>query len=143
MQYKTFNIRHKKSPGSLAIMRYNVEDKITSIEFNPDAEMQFIRRICEELPRLASDLSKLKGYGCTIQHVEGIDLSFEAFWNYFNYKVGNRKRAKRLWDELTDQDKYAVLGAIRKYKIFINQKGQEHCYPETYLNQRRWENILP
>ena len=143
MQYKVFNITHKNSPGSLAILKYNVEDKIMAVEFNPDAENQFIRRLCEELPRQAKELKNLKGFGCSIQQVQEIDLSFEAFWDYYAYKVGDLKRTKKLWNELTEQDKYAALGFIRRYKIFINKKGQNQLYAQTFLKQRRWENILP
>lgn len=140
MQLQKFHVTHPNSAGSLAIISFNVENKLHSIEFTPDAAHQFIRRLLEELPTMIDDLKRLKGLGCKLQHIKEIDLSFEAFWSYYSYKVGNKKRTEKLWKELTVQDQHAVLGSVRKYKIFIRSKGQEQCYPETYLNQRRWEN---
>lgn len=69
------------------------------------------------------------------------DLSFDHFWEVFDNKVGNRKRARKLWDALTDQQRIAVFINIRKYKYFLSiNTNQQQLYPETYLSQERWTN---
>jgi hypothetical protein len=69
------------------------------------------------------------------------DLSFDNFWNKYNYKVGNKKRAEKLWDQLSDADKAKVFTNINSYDNFLaRRQNQEKLYPETYLSQRRFEN---
>lgn len=69
------------------------------------------------------------------------DLSFEAFWNQYGHKQGDKSRAQKLWKLLSDEDKVAALGAIKRYKNYLLAHPAQEClYPQTYLNQRRWEN---
>lgn len=69
------------------------------------------------------------------------DLSFEAFWERYEYKVGNKKRAEKLWDQLPDSDKLKVFQNIPAYNYYLTTRPQmEKLYPETYLNQRRFES---
>lgn len=69
------------------------------------------------------------------------DLSFERFWTDYNYKIGNKKRAEKLWCELTEADKITALNSIPKYLNFLQRKSNiERLYPETFLSQRRFEN---
>lgn len=69
------------------------------------------------------------------------DLSFDAFWNAYNNKVGKKTRSQELWKLLTDADKQAALIGVKKYKIWkgLNPSVQM-LYPETFLSQRRFEN---
>lgn len=72
------------------------------------------------------------------------DLSFEAFWNTYGYKMGNKKRAIKLWAELNEGDRVEVFKHLPKYAIYLKQRsGMQKVYPETFLSQRRWENELP
>jgi hypothetical protein len=69
-----------------------------------------------------------------------IDLSFNGFWNAYTYKVGNKPKAEKLWDKLSENDKYAALTKIPEYNRYIARTGVAKIYPEGYLSQRRWEN---
>lgn len=68
------------------------------------------------------------------------DLSFINFWNTYKHKVGNKKRAERLWDLLSDTDKAKALNYIKRYENILLQGNVQKLYPETYLNQRRFDN---
>ncbi|MDB9473478.1 MULTISPECIES: hypothetical protein [Nostocales] len=69
------------------------------------------------------------------------DLSFERFYNCFANKVGNKKRAIKLWDAMTDGEKSECIASIPRYDRWLLQRQNiEKAYPETYLYQRRWEN---
>lgn len=69
------------------------------------------------------------------------DLSFDLFWNKYSYKIGNKKRCEKLWELLTDKEKHDCLAAIRKYDTYLSQRPKmDKAYPETFLNQKRWEN---
>jgi hypothetical protein len=69
------------------------------------------------------------------------DLSFEAFWDKYGYKIGHIKRARKLWDAMTDVEKAKCLASIPRYKAYCASHPHiQVLYPETYLSQRRWEN---
>ena len=76
----------------------------------------------------------------TLKKIE-TDLSFDTFWNSYNYKVGNKKRAEKLYEALSDADKAEALRVIPIYDQFLAiKKNQDKLYAETYLSQRRFEN---
>lgn len=69
------------------------------------------------------------------------DLSFERFWNEYGYKIGDKKRAEKLWNGLTDADKIKVFQSIPKYNSYLRMHPNiERLYPQTFLHQRRFEN---
>lgn len=69
------------------------------------------------------------------------DLSFEAFWQEYNYKTGNKSRSEKLWNELSDDDKIKVFNHMPRYRYHMKTTGIQQAYPETFLSQRRFENI--
>ena len=69
------------------------------------------------------------------------DLSFEGFWNRYNNKVGKKERVAKIWSMMGESDQIAALMGIQRYKRWqIQNASVQVLYPETYLNQRRWEN---
>jgi hypothetical protein len=69
------------------------------------------------------------------------DLSFDSFWKKYNHKVGNKRRAMKLWDLLSDDQKAAAIAYLRVYDTYLAMNnGMAKLYPETYLNQERWNN---
>ncbi len=69
------------------------------------------------------------------------DLSFDNFWQTYAYKVGNKKRAERLWNALSKANKAKALDYLTRYETFLLQNPSiSKLYPETYLNQQRWNN---
>lgn len=70
-----------------------------------------------------------------------VDTGFDAFWNAYNYKVGNKKKAMTEWEKLPQEDRVRCLRSLPRYEIWLKQKTkQEKIYPERYLSQSRWEN---
>lgn len=69
------------------------------------------------------------------------DLTFNTFWEAYNYKVGKKERAIKLWLALSEADRTKALRSIPKYNWWLTKKqNMERLYPETYLNQRRFDN---
>jgi hypothetical protein len=69
------------------------------------------------------------------------DTSFTSFWEDYNYKVGSKAKAEKLWNAMTESERVAALSAIGKYGRWLTLKNNmEKAYPETWLRQRRWEN---
>lgn len=69
------------------------------------------------------------------------DMSFEAFWDAYGYKKGNKSRAEKLWNAMSEQDRSLCFAVIPKYKYYIaNNSHIQRLYPETFLSQKRYEN---
>jgi DNA-binding transcriptional regulator YhcF (GntR family) len=66
-------------------------------------------------------------------------LSFETFWNNYNYKK-NRKAAKKSWDRLTPTKKAAALAGVPQYLSYLNHSGHSQCHGATWINGERWND---
>lgn len=69
-----------------------------------------------------------------------LDLSFDAFWTKYAYKVGDKKKAEKLWSKLNDADRSLALNNIDKYSRFAFERNIDKVYPERYLSQERFKN---
>ncbi len=70
-----------------------------------------------------------------------VDLSFDAFWNAYNKKVGKRKMAENLWNRLSKAEKLLVMLSIPRYKNYLKYyPKQDMMYATTYLNQEAYKN---
>jgi len=75
-----------------------------------------------------------------VEHVPQ-DLTFNAFWETYGYKVGKRERAAKLWAALDDAQRAKCIRSIPKYNQWLSTKfNMERLYPETYLSQKRYDN---
>jgi len=68
------------------------------------------------------------------------DLSFQKFWNEYAWKRGNKGRAERLWNALSEVDKAAAMASLSGYKFWLSSTGTTQIFAEGYLSQRRFEN---
>ena len=68
-------------------------------------------------------------------------IDFSVFWNLYPVKKGKAKCEPK-WNKLTEQEKQS---AIQTLPTFIANKpfpNYTHPFPETYLNQKRWDDEL-
>ena len=70
-----------------------------------------------------------------------INVSFEKFWNLYNKKVGDKSRCETKWNKLKDKEREKVIETLPAWLKQIKEK-QFQPYPETYLNQRRWNDEI-
>ncbi len=70
------------------------------------------------------------------------NIVFVDFWNLYNRKVGNKKECEKKWNNLTDSERQKAIDTLPIWlKQFSDKQFQP--YPETYLNQVRWDDELP
>lgn len=88
------------------------------------------------------------GVRLEVQRIE-MDLSFEAFWKFYDYKVGNKKRSEDIWtgkkptntgQRLTEADKIKAFRLMPKLRYNYKLNNKDLPYMETFLYQRRFEN---
>ena len=114
------------------------------LNFACDAQLNEMQRdwLRNRFPMSQDDLTLLvhDSKTLTVQLVAA-DLSFDYFWETYDYKVGNKPRTKKLWDKLPESDKLKAIETIAPYRYYLaTRPTMEQLYPETYLNQRRFES---
>lgn len=136
---KKYALTIDKVPGSVIFGFEDRTIKFMSIEMDM-APLQ-VEWLVKHLPYEEQMLDYFKGLARFVVAEIPDDLEFETFWNTYDYKVGKKERARKLWAALWDAERVKVLKAIPQYKNWLAQKnGIETLFPETFLSQRRWEN---
>lgn len=66
-----------------------------------------------------------------------INLSFDDFWNAYDYKQGSLVKLKAKWQSLTVEQRKLIMSHVPEYvKSTPNKKFRKH--PLTYLNNESW-----
>ena len=102
------------------------------VEFKADASMELtaLAWVLERLPVTYAELNNM-ATKCKYDLIEvQLDLSFEKFWDTYDYKVGNKSKCDKLWEGLTDADKSTALNKIPAYNRFLKIKCTDKIYPE-------------
>lgn len=68
--------------------------------------------------------------------------AFDVFWDKYPVKVAKQK-AMVLFCALQLNDVTAILNSIDAYAAYKPFATYTHPNPTTYLNQRRWEDVIP
>ena len=81
---------------------------------------------------------------------KSLNIPFETFWNMYDYKKakGGPRGAEAKWKNLSDKDRQACINALPKWlenweKENPDKDKKFRPYPNTFLNQRRWEDEIP
>lgn len=69
-------------------------------------------------------------------------IDFEIFWDLYDKKVGDKSKCEKKWYSLSDAERQKIIDTVPAFKKSIKDI-QYLPYPETYLNQKRWNDILP
>lgn len=66
---------------------------------------------------------------------------FEDFWDAYDKKTGPKDKIQKKWDKLHHDIKEKIMAYIPNYKLCQPDK-QYRKNPETFLNQKGWEDEL-
>jgi predicted transcriptional regulator len=69
-------------------------------------------------------------------------FSFNEFWEVYPNKTAKAK-CKPKFDKLTNSEKEQIKNTIEKFISYKPFPNYNHPNPETYLNQKRWEDVIP
>lgn len=67
-------------------------------------------------------------------------VSFSEFWDLYDKKTGKFKCEKK-WNKLNSTDRKLIMEYIPEY-IKANPNKQYRKHPETFLNNRSWEDEI-
>ena len=85
------------------------------------------------------------GIGIGIGNAKGKEeVPFETFWNLYNKKLGSKDNCEKKWNKLPLEIQQKIIEILPEYLKSITDK-QFQPYPETWINQKRWNNeiIIP
>lgn len=147
----TFTVIAPKVSNSVVTYIYSLDGKLIRVGFNVDANEKFKRTALSEAPTsityksgtIPSEFDPMRLTGCLIRDISEFDFCYESFAKIYAYRIGDLKKQRKLLDALTFEEKILAFAFIPRYKSFINRTGTAQLYPERYLLQRRWENVLP
>ena len=78
----------------------------------------------------------------TIEPIKDIVFSFNEFWEIYPNKTAKAK-CKPKFDKLTNSEKEQIKNTINKFLSYKPFPNYNHPNPETYINQKRWEDVIP
>ena len=146
-----FTVIAPRVPNSVVTYIYNLDGLLLSIGFNADAapafkvtsKLEAPLQISYEKGKIPAEFAGMIAANCLVKDISEFDFSYENFSTLYAYKVGDLKKQKKLLAQLTFEECILAFAFIPRYKAYLNRTGVAQLYPERYLLQRRWENILP
>jgi len=73
--------------------------------------------------------------------IEGVNISFNLFWDTYDKKIGKRSKLESKWNKLKDTDRELIMEYIPRYKKNTPDK-QFRKNPEVFLNNESWNDEL-
>lgn len=67
------------------------------------------------------------------------DLSFEALWNLYNYKI-KRVEAEKCFNKLKEADVIKLFLEVPKYNKYMTKKTHDKAHLSTFINKRMFED---
>lgn len=129
-----------------------------NVPLNPrnNAHIGIISRIDNYQDRFAFNILNLINKGAKIKKnplIEGgtrgygkgngiFNIPFSDFWNLYGYKIGDKKNCEKIWDKLIYDTQKIIIASLPDWKTNILKIQAALPYPETYLNQERWNDEI-
>lgn len=147
----TFTVIAPRVQNSVVTYSFSLDGKLTRAAFNTDAADHFKKASLDEAPisitykkgEIPAEFLNMQKAGCLIRDISEFDFTYESFARIYAYRVGDLKKQRKLLEALTFEERILAFAFIPRYKAYLNRTGVAQLYPERYLLQRRWENVLP
>lgn len=141
---KQYSVTSKGFDGQL-IFKYDEQDKLSGFDLQATLTDEHREWVFNALPRTVAKLQGWAKNSKTIKIMEiPLDLSFDTFWNAYGQaygaKVGDKKKAEKLWKAMTEAERAKALTNIQPYKLFAKNKNYDMVYPERYLSKGYYDN---
>jgi hypothetical protein len=73
---------------------------------------------------------------------ENIIFSFNEFWELYPNKTSKQK-SEQIFKKLKDSELQKIKDTLKSFINFKPFETYNHPNPTTYLNQKRWEDVIP
>jgi len=71
-----------------------------------------------------------------------LNIPFDAFWDAYKKKVGEKDKLSKKWSKLTDEERVLIMEYVPKY-VMVTPVKKFRKNPETFLNNKSWLDELP
>lgn len=136
---KIYVVKHKTQKFSF-LFKYSLKGNIT--EFKSDFVMTnaMVESFKSLMPFFESELKKFTKDKWEVQLVDN-GLSFTTFWKDYNFPAGDKKKAEKLFNALSEVDQAKAIINVPKYNHTVQPyTNTAKAHATTYLNQRRFDN---
>lgn len=65
-------------------------------------------------------------------------ITFEMFWDKYDYKASGKKEAQTSWSKLSQRDQQGAYDWITPYFSQIKLENKPKLHASSYLNKQRW-----
>lgn len=113
---------------------YDAEGVLVKFENNAVLETEQLVYLSKNFPFTESELSEKLNKG---KIVECTDLTFDRFWNEYDYKK-DRDQAETYWRKMSDEEKAKAIGAIKRFKYDCKLHNRDIIYAVRFLKYRRY-----
>ena len=154
-----YSVEHPSWSGCVAVAKYELPwrdeqngwiAQLREVSFNDKSDYNFVKPVLLRVPSviqvreggLPPEFWHLTESGCIVKNVTEKDLSFARFWEAYGYKVGNKATVEKKWNALSEEDRLLALQGIERQRRHSESHKTDMPYPQTYIDQRRWENVF-
>lgn len=71
--------------------------------------------------------------------VSPADLSFDAFWKLYDYKV-SKEQSHKAWNKLKEAEKIKCFNSLKNYNKHLEKTKVAKAHLVTWLNQKRFND---
>lgn len=113
------------------------------LENNINPETLTVSDTFNSIETVSKDLTKSYEYEHVYEHGGSKEkkIDFEVFWNLYPNKVAKSKCLPK-WNKLSIEEQQKAIDTLPKFVLHKPFPSYTHPNPETYLNQKRWEDVL-
>lgn len=72
---------------------------------------------------------------------EIINISFDVFWKLYPKKI-SKPKCEQKWNKLKNEEREEIIKTLPNFLSYKPFDSYNHPNPETYLNNRRWEDEI-
>lgn len=137
----------------LFIKNFCKHQKNVPLKPNNKAHVGIFNRINLYGDRFAHDLLKLINNSYKTPQIQGAKIPLESptgngnsidfinFWCLYDKKIGNKHACEKKWNKLKSSIQKKIIEILPDWKLQFDDK-QFQPYPETFLNQERWNDEI-
>lgn len=124
------------------IFSYDLNSNLTA--FDIQAELTPLQRkyFFNHLPMLEVQLThEWPKTSKTLKVIEvPMDLSFDAYYKKYDCTFGDKKKAKVLWEKLSDANKTKCHILLPRYNRYLERTGVAKIYLERFISKGYYDN---
>ena len=136
---KKFSITSERIGGEIEL--YYEQELLSVVSFSK-AQMTAVqkRAFLNEVPVLLADLEAFVLQRNITCIAASIAITFEMFWDKYNYKV-DKKRAQVILNKLTNNQQIEAYYGIDGYKRYLKRTDwRNQMEAKSYLRNERWQD---